>query len=144
MLWQGMSVYDGLYRPTLKRLKTRISSQPYMDSLACILSRLSFIVYRVSETRESRTYTLQNNELYCSLFSTSLFLAHRSSLFLLPAPCIPIFRRKSFSKHVDPSTGYLYYENDVTGERHWDRPLDGVASLQPKSPRPQEKLVDAA
>lgn len=55
-----------------------------------------------------------------------------------------MFYRKSFSKHIDPATGYWYYENDITGERHWDRPLDGVVPLQLKPPRPEEKLVDAA
>ncbi|CAM9129395.1 unnamed protein product [Ectocarpus sp. 12 AP-2014] len=47
-------------------------------------------------------------------------------------------------KHVDPETGYWFYENLATGERHWDRPLEGVAPLRPKSPRPDEKLVDDA
>jgi len=51
---------------------------------------------------------------------------------------------QSFSKHVDPETGHWYYENVVTGERHWDRPLEGVAPVRPKSPSPEEKLVDDA
>ncbi|CAM9498728.1 unnamed protein product, partial [Ectocarpus fasciculatus] len=50
----------------------------------------------------------------------------------------------AFSKHVDPETGYWFYENLATGERHWDRPLEGVAPLLPKSPRPDEKLVHDA
>lgn len=67
-----------------------------------------------------------------------------ASVSLIPIPRIPMRGPKRFSKHVDSATGYWYYENVVTGERHWDRPLDGVAALQPKSPRPEEKLVDAA
>lgn len=80
----------------------------------------------------------------CRLLSPAFCLFPSSLPFFFPIFRILIFRRKSFSKHIDQETGYWYYENDATGERHWDRPLDGVAALQPKSPRPGEKLVDAA
>lgn len=58
--------------------------------------------------------------------------------------CVTLIQHQAFSKHVDPETGYWFYENLVTGERHWDRPLAGVQPLQPKSPRHEEKLVDDA
>lgn len=51
---------------------------------------------------------------------------------------------QKFSKQIDPATGYFYYENITTGERHWDRPLDVVLPLQPKSPSRDDEVVNEA
>lgn len=43
-----------------------------------------------------------------------------------------------FGKHIDPDTGYWYYENCLTGERHWDTPVRGVLPVQPKALQAEE------
>lgn len=50
--------------------------------------------------------------------------------------------QQTFSQHVDPDTAYIYYENTLTGERHWDRPIEGVLPLRPKIPSPEQAAAD--
>lgn len=49
-----------------------------------------------------------------------------------------------YSPSLDPSTGYMYYENTLTGERHWDLPIKGVLPLSPKTPTPDQLAADEA
>lgn len=50
---------------------------------------------------------------------------------------------QTYSTHIDPDTGYWFYENRDTGERHWDRPLKGVVKLCPKPPNQEDETLDA-